>query len=354
MLDEKTRVIMFWFTVGMMIVVVAVALLSLVRACTRGGAELAPLFISPEEVSLCQGDRSQFRVEGVLEDGAEIEWRTSGGSITGSGPLAAEFVADDKPDDYVITVIQRKPRQMADAVVHVHACTPTPISSPTPIPTITPIPSPTPTSTPVPTPMPSDVQGDVRAYEGGAAVEGVPAGVDIRSASVRPDLRLTVDSTGGLPEELTGWPGQGEVAFWILLYEPIPNPPAYTDWLFALDLDGDVATGRPAGSARVNPDLGDDAVVGVLYDPAVGDFDPYFLVWDPAQESWVDGPAGIRFQMAESRTVIGLAVSLETLTQAVAEAAGTSVVPGAARGRVAVLSFAAEQAVVDFYPDRPE
>jgi hypothetical protein len=58
--------------------------------------------------------------------------------------------------------------------------------------------------------------------------------------------------------------------------------------------------------------------------------------------------------MAESRTVIGLALSLETLTQAVADTAGTSVVSGAARGRVAVLSFAAEQAVVDFYPDRPQ
>ena len=97
MLDEQTRVIMFWFTVGMMVVVVVVALLSLVRACTRGGADTSPLIISPEEVSLCQGGRSQFRVEGVLEDGAEIEWRTSGGTITGSGPLAAEFVADDDP-----------------------------------------------------------------------------------------------------------------------------------------------------------------------------------------------------------------------------------------------------------------
>ena len=191
------------------------------------------------------------------------------------------------------------------------------------------------------------------AYDSGAWVEGVPAGVDVRIASVGTDLRVNLQSAAEAPAELAGWAAEGEVLLWITLYEPIPSPPAYADWLFALDLDGNIATGRPAGSARINPDLGDEAVVGVLYDPASGEYVPYFLVWDPAQGGWADGPEGIRFTLGASRTVIGLALPLETLTQAVAQTTGVTLVPGAVKGRVAALSIAGEQMVVDFYPDRP-
>jgi hypothetical protein len=125
------------------------------------------------------------------------------------------------------------------------------------------------------------------------------------------------------------------------------------DWLFALDLDGNSATGRPVGAARINPDFGDEAVIGVLYDPATATYAPYFLVWNPAQGAWTDGPDVPRFTLGESRTLIGLALPLETLTQAVAQTSGVTVAPDAVRGRAAVLSFVGGQAVIDFYPDRP-
>lgn len=354
MLDDKSRVILFWFSIGMIVVVVVVALVTLVQAWGRGVSEESPLMISPDEIRLCLGERHQFTVEGITEDDAEVEWRATGGTISASGRFAADFTASDEPGDYVITVIRSNPRQIADAVAHVAVCTPTPVPSPTPIPTLTPIPSPSPMPTPEPTPSPTDSRGDVGAYDSGVPVEGVPVGVDIRSASVGTDLQVDLQSTAGMPEELIGWVTEGEVLFWIMSYEPIPNPPVYTDWLFALDLDGDIATGRPAGSARVNPDLGDEAVVGALYDPTIAEYSPYFLVWDPAQGSWVDGPEGVRFYIGESRTVVGFALSLETLTQAVAETSGVTLAPEAAKGRAAVLSFAGEQTVVDFYPDRPQ
>lgn len=354
MLDDKSRVILFWFSIGMIVVVVIVALVTLVQAWGRGISEESPLTISPDEIRLCLGESHEFTVGGIVEDDAELEWRATGGTISASGRFTADFVADDEPGDYVITVIRSNPRQIVDAVVHVAVCTPTPVPSPTPIPTLTPIPSPTPTPTPEPTSVPTDSRGDVGAYESGVPVEGVPPGVDIRSASVGTDLRVDLKSTVGVPEELIGWLAEGEVLLWIVLYEPIPDPPVYTDWLFVLDLDGDIATGRPAGAARINPDLGDEVVVGALYDPTIAEYSPYFLVWDSAEGSWVDGPDGMRFYMGESRTVVGFALPLETLTQAAEGTTGVMFAPEAAKGRAAVLSFAGEQTVVDFYPDRPQ
>jgi hypothetical protein len=165
---------------------------------------------------------------------------------------------------------------------------------------------------------------------------------------------MSLGPTAGAPEELAGWAAEGEALLWIKLHGPVPDPPPYTDWLFVLDLDGDTATGRPAGAARINPDLGDEAVVGVLYNPADGDYAPYFLVWDRAQNAWVDGPEEVRFTLDESRTVLGLAVPLDLLTQTVAQTTGVAFSPEAVKGRAAVLSFVGEQTVVDFYPDRPQ
>jgi hypothetical protein len=38
----------------------------------------------------------------------------------------------------------------------------------------------------------------------------------------------------------------------------------------------------------------------------------------------------------------------------VAQITDVTLVPEAVKGRAAVLSYAGEQAVIDFYPDRPE
>jgi hypothetical protein len=231
---------------------------------------------------------------------------------------------------------------------------PTPTAIPTPVPTETPAPTDTPMPQPSPTP-PADPQSDVGTYEDGAAVEAPPAGTDVRAASVGPDLRVVLQPAAGVPAALSGWPAEGEVLLWIALYEPIPDPPEeYTEWLFALDLDGDTATGRPVDSARINPDLGMEVALGVYYQPASGEYTTYFLVWNPNQGGWAEGPDELRFTIDESRTLVGFAVPLETLTQAAAQITGVTVAPEAVKGRAAALSWVEGQKVIDFYPDRPD
>jgi hypothetical protein len=200
----------------------------------------------------------------------------------------------------------------------------------------------------------ADSRADVVSYEGLVPVEGVPDGVDIRAASVDADLRVALQTTGGVPAELSGW-AEGEVVLWIALYDPIPDPPAvYTEWVFALDLDGDIGTGRPPGSLRINPDIGVEVAVGVYYDPDSGGYELYSLVWDPAQGGWADGPGGMHFVLSESRTLVGLALPLEALTQSAAQVTGVTVVPGAARGRAAAVATVEGKRIIDFYPDRPD
>ena len=177
--------------------------------------------------------------------------------------------------------------------------------------------------------------------------------MDIRAANIAPDLRIALQTTEEVPPELSEW-AEGQVRFWIALYDPVPDPPtAYTEWLFVLDLDGDIETGRPAGSLHTNPDLGVEVAIAVYYDPGIGSYETYSLAWDPAQGNWADGPAGMQFTLNDSRTLIGMALPLNTLTQSAAQVTGVTVVPEAVRGRAAALATVDER-IIDFCPDRPD
>jgi len=348
MLSDKARMTLFWFTICMLILVAVVAVITILRSCggtATPAVEKVPFEVTPAEVTVCIGEQHQFTTEGDVE----VTWEVTGGTISASGL----FTAGDTPGDYTITATRSDSRQAAEAIVHAVACTPRP--TPVPSPTIAPPPTATPTPEAATAPPPADAQGDVGIYESGAPVEAAPTGVDIRVASVGPDLRVVLQPTAGVPTELADWSTEEEVLLWIVLHDPVLDPPeVYTEWLFALDLDGDTATGRPVGSARINPDLGTETAIGVYYDPASGEYVPYFLVWDPAQEDLVPKPDVPRFTLDESRTLVGLAMPLEILTQTVAQTTGVTVVPEAVKGRAAVLSYVGEQGVVDFYPDRPE
>jgi len=340
-LSDRARAILFWFTIAMIIIVAIAAIVTILRACSGILSPEIPLTISPGEISLCTGEQQQFTAGG----GAEVTWETTGGMISDGGL----YTAGDIPGDYIVAAIAVDSDQRIEAIVHVAACAP----SPTPEPPPTVAPTDTPTQEAIAPPA-ADSQGDVGSYDSGAPVEGVPAGVDISSASIGADLRVPLQSTESVPAELAGWAAEGEVLLWISLYEPIPNPPAvYMNWLFALDVDGNTATGRPAGSRRINPDLGDEAVIGISYDPATGAYEPYFLVWDTAQGNWITGPEGIRYRIGESRTLVALALPLETLTQSVAQTSGVTLAPEGVKGRAAADSYAGEQRVIDFYPELP-
>ena len=229
------------------------------------------------------------------------------------------------------------------------------ISSPTPTftQTVTPTVARTPEATP---PVTIDARGDVVTYTSGSPVEAPPAGVDIRVASVGPDRQVVLQPTegAGVPEELAGWAGEEEILLWISLYEPVSDRPPYMEWLFVLDLDREMDTGRPAGAVRISPDLGYEAAVGVAYDPESGSYEPFFLVWDREQGGLVSGPELPRWTVDEARTTIGFALSLETLRQSVTETTGVTLVPDAVKGRAAALAYEGEKRVIDFYPDLPE
>ena len=344
MLSDRARGILFWITISVIALVAIAAIVTIVRACSSIIAPEEPVpAIRPGEVSLCTGEQQQFVVAGDVE----VTWEATGGAMSETGL----FTAGDAPGDYIVTATGAGTSQTAEASVHVVVCTPPPTAAP-------PTPStPTPTATPTPgviAPPSADPQGDVGAYDNGAPVEGVPAGVDISAANAAADLHVTLQPSDGVPGELAGWATAEEILLWISLHEPIPNPPlVYMDWLFVLDVDGNTATGRPAGSRRINPDLGDEVVIGVSYDPATGSYEPYFLVWDAAQGQWATGPEGIRYYVSDSRTVVGLALPLETLTQAVSQTANVTLDPEAVKGRAAGDSYVGEQRVIDFYPDLP-
>jgi hypothetical protein len=185
-------------------------------------------------------------------------------------------------------------------------------------------------------------------------VDQAPAGVDIQAASVAPDLRIALDSRAGAPPELAEWAGEDEILLWIEFYDSIPNPPGvYADWLFAMDVDGNSETGRTPGAVRVNPDFGDESVIGVSFDPDAGAYSSYLLIWDQYTDDWATGSDIVRATITEDRTALGLAVPRDTYLAEVAEISGIEVLTDSVRGRAAALSYVGAQAVIDFYPDRP-
>jgi len=227
-----------------------------------------------------------------------------------------------------------------------------------PPPTWTPEPTevPAPTDTPMPEPttpvFPVDAQDDAVVYETGDPVEEIPDGIDIRVASIGADMAVALESPEEVPEALDGWATEDEVLLWVELYEPVPEEPAEKlEWFFALDMDGDTATGRPAGQRPINPDLGYEAAIALAYDPGTGAYSTYCLVW--AAGSWVAGP-DVRYTIDESATLIGLAISREELIQSVADNSGVTAVPDGVKGRAAAFSATGQARITDFYPELPE
>jgi len=248
------------------------------------------------------------------------------------------------------------------------APTPAPTDAPALVNTSAPTDIPAPTETPPSTPtlistlspglFPAsslDPQGDVEIYEGGDWTGEAPGGVDIRATSVGADLRVALQPVEGVSAELPGLAAEGDILLWISFYDPAPDPPTvFADWVFALDVDGDVATGRPAGTVRVNPDLGYEVAIGVSYNDASGEYEPYFLVWDPASQALILQSDEPRVALNEARTLIGLALPLETLASSVAQTSGVTLAVGEVRGRAAAQSYVGERKVIDFCPDRPD
>ncbi len=348
-LNDRARIILFWITIVLMLGVAVLAAVTILRACgglpTRSEPQLS---ITPGEVTLCPGEQQQFAVTGDLE----VRWEATGGSITGDGV----FTAGDSPGDYAVSATREESGRVAGAVVHIVDCTPTPTATPPPTLPATDTPEPEPTPEPTtPAAVRPDPQGDIGTYETADPVESPPSGVDIAAASIGPDLLISLEPGDDVPEELDGWSEEGEGLLWMSLYDAIPDPPpAYMNWLFVVDADGNMGTGRPVDSARINPDLGDEIAIGVSYDATTETYESYSLVWDTEDGTWAAGPE-VRYTFGESRTVVGLAVSMEGLEEAVAQTEAGSLEPGEAKGRAAAETYLVDETrVIDFYPNLPD
>jgi hypothetical protein len=342
---RRGRLVLFWFTVGLIVVVSVVAVVTILRAFRGSGAPVETLLIEPGEVSLCAGGQQRF-----TSSAEPVTWRGTGGTISGDGL----FIAGGAVGDFTVIADQEETGASAQVPVHVVACTATPPPAP-PTAASTVAPTAGPTAMPEAVVSVEDPQGDVGTYETGAAVDGVPNGVDIRTCSIGADLRVVLLPGAGVPAEAADWVREGEMLLWAVLYDPIPNPPnAYVDWVFALDLDGNTGTGRSPGQARINPGLGDVAALGLAYDAASGEYVAYFLAWNPQDDGWTAGPEEVRYYISNDRTMIALALPLQTLTDFVAGTTGVAVAPELVRGRSAVLSYVGDQAVIDLCPDPPE
>jgi hypothetical protein len=348
MLSDRARIILFWVTIGLMVVIAIGAATTILRACGVLGAKEPPPEITPTEINLCPGEQRQFS----LESDIDVTWEAGGGTITENGL----FTAGDTPGEYTVIAVPEGRQEEAEAIVHIVDCTPTP--EPTPTPTA----EPTVAATATPTPEAdepvegTDAQDDIVYYDNGEPASA-PAGIDIQAANINMEREVTLQPTENMPEALSDFAGEGDILLWLSLYEPIPDqPPAYTNWLFALDVDGNPETGRQPGQAQINPDLGDEVAVGISYNPETGAFEPYTLVWNEAQGDWVAGPEA-RYQIDETRTVMGLALSLEDLRGALTEAEAATSLEGV-KGRAAAETYVVVdeevRRVIDFYPDRPE
>jgi len=342
---RRGRLILFWFTVALIIVVAVAAVVTILGMFRGSPARGTPMAVEPADAILCPGQGQAF-----TSGADQVGWSATGGTIGPDG----HYVAGATPGDFIVGAVDEESGQSGQTAVHILECTPTPVPAATitPVPTIAPTAEPTVALEPV-VPV-DDPQGDVGAYDTGGGVEGVAGGVDIRTGSVGADLRIVLQPDSGVPDVLSGWAGPGDALFWVVLYEPIPEqPPSYTDWVLALDLDGNTQTGRSPGQARINPDLGDEAAIGLSFDAASGEYTAYFLVWNAQDQDWSTGPEQVRYTISGDRTLVAFALPLQTLVDAVAERSGVGVVSGNVRGRFAVLSYVGDQAVIDLYPDAP-
>jgi hypothetical protein len=227
-------------------------------------------------------------------------------------------------------------------------------TEPRPTQTSAPTEAPEPTEPPTPEPtqpaFPPDGQGDAVVYETGDPVDETPAGADVRVASIGDDLGMTLGIPEEVPEGLADLASEGDVLLWLELYEPIPESPGERlEWIFALDMDDDTATGRPAGQRPINPDLGYEVAIGVTYEG--GTYGTYVLIWQAG--SWAAGPEAT-YLVDETGTLIGLAVPREALVAQVSELSGVDAVPDDVKGRLAALVGTGASRIADFYPELPE
>ncbi|MGC9356808.1 MAG: hypothetical protein ACP5GX_03030 [Anaerolineae bacterium] len=200
----------------------------------------------------------------------------------------------------------------------------------------------------------TDLQGDLLDYETLVPVTLTVPEADIQTTCFDAESHLVDTLPPEIAEQIAGG-REDSLVLWTTLHAPVPiTPTRLSYWLFALDTDADLDTGRPVGDGAINPDLGAELTAGIYSDPGSGiQFQPYLLVWDAAEGDMVRHAFAAELAFTPDRRTIILALPREPLNEVLVEVA--QVVPRweGIVGRAATLASSELGLVVDFCPNLP-
>ncbi|MCD4738001.1 MAG: hypothetical protein K8R89_01910 [Anaerolineae bacterium] len=231
------------------------------------------------------------------------------------------------------------------------AYTPAP---PTPSPTLTPTPTSRPTLAPVT--FASDSSADAVDFNTLVPLTTTLAGVDIQAAGFDEAGHLLTELPGELVAQVADWSLADNLILWMRLHTAVPVEQAgIVYWLFALDTDGNLETGRPVGDGLINPDMGAEVTLGVHSNPATGlQFKPYMLIWDQARAESRRYELTAEVKFSPERDILFLRVPKLKLGELLSELSNVEPEWERTVGRAAILFDAGSGLAVDFCPGIPE
>jgi hypothetical protein len=369
-----------WVIGGFVLLAVFVIAFVLVNLLLSQGIGLPATFlVLPSEVTLHPGDGWQFRAVAGDRVIPGAKWTATGGDI---GPEGF-YVAPDTPGDYQIIAQHPNSDYRAAATVHVvgtedapaepslsptesatpvqpttastAASTTTPIrptqAESTPVPPTT---APTRTSSPSPSIFFDDVD-DLVSFDTLESVTIAPPGTDIRAACFNGGRQMMRTIPGELASEISDWNTEENLVLWLTFHEPVPTAlDMERFWIFALDTDGDTATGRPVGEGIINPDIGVEATIGVHSDPAAGiELAPYIMVWNARLVTLESQTLDLEARLSAARDALFIRVPAGPLTETIRTLSGVEPNWGQTIGRALATAATSEGTVADFAPERP-
>jgi hypothetical protein len=297
-----------------------------------------------------------------------VKWTASDGDI---GPEGF-YVAPDTPGDYQIIAQHPNSEYRTAVTVHVVATedviTEQPSSTKTAIPVQTTIPTVTPTaSTPSsPSPAPTqtsasasmvffDAVGDLVSFDTLEAVAIAPPGTDIRAACFSSERQLMRTVPEELASEISDWNAEENLVLWLTFHEPVPMVPDMERyWIFALDTDGNTATGRPIDEGKINPDIGVEVTIGVHSNPTAGiELSPYMMIWNTRLATSELVAMELDARLSTTRDALFVRIPEKQLAETIRAVSGVEPNWNQAVGRALATATTNEGTVADFAPERP-
>ncbi|MBN1976698.1 MAG: hypothetical protein JW918_04780 [Anaerolineae bacterium] len=356
-----------WVIGGFILLAILVIAFVLVNLLLSQGIGLPATFlILPGEVTLHPGEGCQFRAVAGDRLMPGVKWTASDGDI---GPEGF-YVAPDAPGDYQIIAQHPNSEYRTAVTVHVVAAdensteqppNPTETAIPTIASTVTsaapahsPSPAPTQTSASVSTVF-FDAAGDLVSFDTLGPVAFAPPGTDIRAACFASERQLMRT----VPEELAGkvsdWDTKENLVLWLTFHEPVPTVPDMERyWIFALDVDGNTATGRPIDEGKINPDIGVEVTIGVHSNPTAGiELSPYIMIWNTRLATSELVAMDLDARLSTTRDALFVRIPEKQLAETIRAVSGVEPNWNQAAGRALATATTSEGTVADFAPERP-